>query len=277
MPTSASTLEESGLEVVDIVHDEAFRARKIHSRNSAVQLAGIRRIARAFVDDPEHILQDLVDSAIDLCGADSAAISLVREDGTDEQFYHWVASAGVYKGFLDAMLPKYPSACGLCLERNRPQRIRVTQRFFEILGVEARPVTDGLLLPWRVGRTAGTIFVMAHERSEAFDSEDLFVMEMLADFAAMGVRQIEQRKQLMTHATAAASANMAHELAHEINNPLQSMTNLLFLAMGRDIGDAGRTLAAALNEDVTRLNAVASRLLSLPRKQLDALKSDSNR
>ena len=277
MPTSASTLEESGLEVVDIVHDEAFHLRKIHSRNAAVQLAGIRRIARAFVDDPEHILQDLVESAIDLCGADSAAISLVREDGTDEQFYHWVASAGVYKGFLDAMLPKYPSACGLCLERNRPQRIRVTQRFFEILGVEARPVTDGLLLPWRVGRTAGTIFVMAHERSEAFDSEDLFVMEMLADFAAMGVRQIEQRKQLMMHATAAASANMAHELAHEINNPLQSMTNLLFLAMGRDVGDAGRTLAAALNEDVTRLNAVASRLLSLPRKQLDALKSDSNR
>jgi hypothetical protein len=268
-----SSLEETGLEVVDIVHDDLFRARKLHTRNPIVQLAGIRRIARTFVDDPEHILQDLVESAIDLCGADSAAISVVKENGSDDQFYQWVASAGVYRGFLDAMLPKSPSACGVCLERNRPQRIQVTKRFFDILGVEAPPVTDGLLLPWRVGRTAGTIFVMAHERTEAFDSDDLSVMEMLADFAAMGVRQVEQRKLLMVHASAAASASMAHELAHNINNPLQSMTNLLYLALDREESDPSRQLAIALNEDLTRLNTVANRLLGLPKTKLDALKS----
>lgn len=268
-------LERNGLEVVDIATDEVFRSRKLHSRNATVQLAGIRRIARAFVDDPESILQDLVESAIDLCGADSAAISLVKDGGTDSEFYHWVASAGVYRGFLDAMLPRQPSACGVCLERNRPQRIRVTERFFEILGVEAPPVTDGLLLPWRVGRTAGTIFVMAHDRAEAFDSEDLSVMEMLADFAAMGVRQVEQRKLLMAHAKAAASASMAHELAHEINNPLQSMSNLLFIASTQDDGE--RTLALKLEKDMERLKNVAKRILELPKRNLDVLTSGDNR
>jgi len=273
MVSQALQLEESGLEVVDIAHDEEFRARRLHSRNAIVQLAGIGRIARAFVGDPDRILQVLVESAIDLCGADSAAISLVREDGSDQEFYHWIASAGVYRGFLDAMLPKYPSACGVCLERNRPQRIRVTERFFDILGVEAKPVTDGLLLPWRVGRTAGTIFVMAHERAEAFDSEDLSVVEMLADFAAMGVRQLEQRKQLLLQATAAASASMAHELAHEINNPLQGLTNLLYLAMCRDEKDGEHALAHKMKNDLERLNTVAKRLLELPKKKLDALES----
>jgi hypothetical protein len=265
-------LEQTGLEVIDIAGDEVFRARNLHPRNATVQLAGIRRIARTFVDEPERVLQELVESAIDLCGADSAAISLIREGGSDEEFYHWVASAGVYRGFMDAMLPRYPSACGICLERNRPQRICVTQRFFDILGVEAPPVTDGLLLPWRVGHTSGTIFVMAHARDEAFDAEDLHVMEVLADFAAMGVRQLEQRKRLMLQATAAAAAAMAHELAHEINNPLQSITNLLYLARGGSEGDGERALALKLTDDVTRLNSLASRLLRLPKEKLDALK-----
>lgn len=274
--TQTAELEQNGLEVVDIASDAVFRARKLHSRNATVQLSGIRRLARSFVDDPERILQDLVESAVDLCGADSAAISLVKDSGTDSEFYHWVASAGVYRGFLDAMLPRYPSACGVCLERNRPQRIRVTERFFEILGVEAQPVTDGLLLPWRVGRIAGTIFVMAHDRSEAFDAEDLFVMEMLADFAAMGVRQLEQRKLLMTHAKAAASASMANELAHEINNPLQSMANLLFLAETQNESDGERSLALKLQEDMKRLKNVAKRILELPRRNLDALEPGDN-
>jgi GAF domain len=269
-------LEQNGLEVVDLTTDEVFRARRLHSRNATVQLAGVRRLARAFVDDPESILQHLVESAIDLCGADSAAISLVKEDGTDQEFYHWVASAGVYRGFLDAMLPRQPSACGVCLERNRPQRIRVTERFFEILGVEAPPVTDGLLLPWRVGRIAGTIFVMAHDRSDAFDSEDLSVMEILADFAAMGVRQVEQRKLLVTHAKAAASASMAHELAHEINNPLQSMANLLFIAESQEGGDGERALALKLEKDMERLQTVAKRILELPKRNLDVLNSGFN-
>ena len=272
MITQTSQLEQNGLVVLDIATDEVFRARNLHPRNAMVQLAGIRRIARAFVDDPESVLQDLVESAIDLCGADSAAISLVKDGGTDTEFYHWVASAGVYRGFLDAMLPRQPSACGVCLERNRPQRIRVTERFFEILGVEAPPVTDGLLLPWRVGRTAGTIFVMAHDRTEAFDSEDLSVMEMLADFAAMGVRQVEQRKLLMAHAKAAASASMAHELAHEINNPLQSISNLLFIASTQEDGE--RALALKLEKDMERLKNVAKRILELPKRNLDVLTSD---
>jgi hypothetical protein len=264
---------DTGLEVIDLLGNGEFLARKLHTRDAATQLAGVRRLARAFVESPDTMLQELVRAAIELCDADSAAISLVKEDGTDEEYYHWVASAGVYRGFLDAMLPRYPSACGLCLERGRPQLIRVNARFFEILGVEAPPVTDGLLLPWQVDATRGTIFVMAHGRNEAFDMEDLRMMEMLADFAAMGVRQIKQRRRLMLQANAAASAAMAHQLAHEINNPLQSITNLLFLAANREQADGERVLAFELSEEIGRLNAVATRLLELPKLQLDALRT----
>lgn len=78
--------------------------------------------------------------------------------------------------------------------------------------------------------TRGTIFVLAHGRTEAFDENDARLMTTLADFAAMGYRQQKQRAQFIIHQErAVAAAKMASHLAHEINNPLQSMTHSAFL------------------------------------------------
>jgi GAF domain-containing protein len=263
MMQKSELLESTGLEVLDIQSDPAFSRRRLHQRPVATQLAGMRRLAEAFVKRPETILQELVEVAIELTGADSAAISLVRDNGTDDQYYRWVASSGVYSGFLNAMLPRYPSACGICLERGRPQAIRVMPRFFEILGVEAPPVTDGLLLPWQVDETQGTIFVMAHERTEAFDMEDCQMMETLAGFAALAVRQLKEHEARLRQERSVAAIKMANELAHQINNPLQGITNQLYLAdQGKDEGE--RRIAAALMPEFDRLNKVAKQLLELP-------------
>jgi hypothetical protein len=70
-------------------------------------MEGMRRIAHAFVENPETILQELVNAAVELCGADSAGISIAKEDRTEKEFYHWVATAGQYSGFLHAILPRY--------------------------------------------------------------------------------------------------------------------------------------------------------------------------
>lgn len=255
---------QTGLEVIDLQDDAEFARRRLHPRDAALQLEGMKRLATAFVDRPDTILQELVKAAVSLCGADSAGISIEREDGSDEAFYEWVATAGAYDGFLDAILPRNPSACGVCLERGRPQVFRVSQKFFDILGVEAPLVTDGLLLPWQVQETRGTIFIMAHGRDEAFDSEDLRLMELLADFAAMGVRQQDQQKRLVQRERSTAAAAMANELAHKINNPLQSLTNVLYLAaQGAGGGDA-KELAQMAAADVSRLSTLVARLLALP-------------
>src|SRR6201996_5780833 len=179
MGSAVAYLTNSGLEVVDIATDVEFRTRKLRVRDVSAQLQALQRLGRAFVEEPGAILQALVKAAVDVCGADSSGISVENEGCDDSDFYHWVATTGRYSGFLNAVLPRYPSACGVCLERGRPQRFRVSQRFFEILGVEAPLVTDGILLPWEVDGLRGTIFVMAHGRDEAFDYEDVSMMQML--------------------------------------------------------------------------------------------------
>jgi signal transduction histidine kinase len=266
MSLAVSDLADTGLEVVDLRDDPEFAARRLHTRDVAMQLAGMRRLAAAFVDHPETILDELVKVAVELCGAESAGISMVKEDCTDQSYFQWVATAGAYSAFLNAELPSSPSACSLCLERGRPQLFRVTQRFFDLMGVTAPEVTDGLLLPWQVDGASGTIWIMAHGRTEAFDSEDVKLMQVLAEFAAMGVRQLRQQKILLEQATAKAAAAMANDLAHLINNPLQSLTNLVYL-VGEGGCEGPKQLLQDMAENLSRLSELVGRLLALPKFQ----------
>jgi transcriptional regulator with GAF, ATPase, and Fis domain len=227
-------------------------------------MEGLRRLTHSFVQRPDTILQELVNAAVELCGADSAGISLETEEKSDANYYHWVATAGQYNGFLNAVLPRYPSACGICLERGKPQLFRVRQRFFDIMGIEAPLVTDGILLPWQVEDTRGTIFIMAHGRTAAFDKDDGQMMRLLADFAAMAVRHHRQQQALLQQTKAAASAEMANKLALQINNPLQSLLHLAHLAAEGQSDLNVKTLAEQFSADLRRLSAIAAESLSLP-------------
>lgn len=233
-------------------------------------MTGLQRLSHALLERPDTVLQELVSAAVSLCGADSAGISIEKEGGTDEEFYHWIATAGEYSGFLNAILPRYPSACGLCLERGHPQHFTVSKKFFDILGVEAPLVTDGILLPWNTEDTRGTIFVMAHGRTEAFDESDARLMTMLADFAAMGYRQMKLKARLIAQERAAAAAQMANHLAHQINNPLQSMTNTAYLVAERAADESSRVRGRELSDDIQRLSTLVKELLALPLEQVRA-------
>ena len=264
MGRDLSHLTDTGLEVLDLYSDLGFSARRLHERDATMQMEGMRRLARAFVERPETILQELVNAAVDLCGAQSAGISLQSKDEKGESFYKWVATAGEYERFLNAILPSFPSACGLTIERSRPQLFRVSQRFFDLMGVEAPVVTDGVLIPWKVDETCGTIWIMAHEKAEAFDRNDARMMELLADFAAMAVRQNRQQEALISQERIASAANMANQLAHAINNPLQSLTNLVYLAGKNQGGEDTKILAEEMSADLERLSELVKKLLALP-------------
>lgn len=260
---AANFSKDTGLEVFDLDTHPEFAARSLHTRDLTLQMEGLRRLTHSFVQSPDTILQELVNAAVELCGADSAGISLETEEKSDANYYHWVATAGQYNGFLNAVLPRYPSACGICLERGKPQLFRVRQRFFDIMGIEAPLVTDGILLPWQVEETRGTIFIMAHGRTAAFDKDDGQMMRVLADFAAMAVRHQRQQHALLQQTKAAAAAEMANKLAHHISNPLQSLIHIAHLAAEGQSDHNAKTLGQELSADLRRLSALVNESLEL--------------
>jgi nitrogen-specific signal transduction histidine kinase len=102
---------------------------------------------------------------------------------------------------------------------------------------------------------------MAHGRTEAFDKDDGQMMRVLADFAAMAVRHQQLQRALVQQATAAAAAEMANKLAHRINNPLQSLINIAYLAAEGQSDRDAQKLGQELSADLRRLSALVTESL----------------
>ena len=119
---------------------------------------------------------------------------------------------------------------GTCLDSGRAQLYGVTKPYYDHLGVTAKPIIDGMLIPWSSAPVRGTLWCVSHSSEEAFCSEDYELLRSLADFASLVLQHQHQEKLLREEACNRSVAEMAHKLAHRINNPLQSLTNTIYLA-----------------------------------------------
>ncbi len=245
----------TGLQIDDLLLSPDFMGRPEHPRVKG-DVALLQRLSRVLKETPEGVLQELVEAACDLCGADSAGISMETENTDGIPVFHWVALSGTYGPFRDAMLPQSFMPCLICIRTWRAQLFRVPPLHFKFLmNIVADPVTDGMLLPWTSDGQRATIWIVAHERTHAFDHVDYEVMKVFADFAAVAYKHLQQTRR----AIAAASASGAQSLAQHINDPLQSITNSLFLA-GEDIPEAADHAREA-TEAVNRLAEMVQNLV----------------
>jgi hypothetical protein len=195
---------------------KVFRERKSKPRDTIRQSLAFRRLAKTLVENPDDTLQELVNTTVGLCDADSAGISLEKPEN---RTFRWVAVAGSFSKYLNGRTDRNHSPCGTCLDTGRPQLYRLTKPFYDSLGVVAEPVTDGVLIPWK----SGTLWAVSHSSEEAFDREDFAVLSNIAEFASTMLSY-----QLQVRAT--TRVEMANDIAHTINNPLQQLTNTIFLA-----------------------------------------------
>jgi hypothetical protein len=270
MAGSAIDTVLSGLEVIDLEDCPSFSARPRRPSNPAARATLVERLARTILEDSESILQWLADSALEMCGADSAGISIERERESGADFvstnvgFQWIATSGQYRRWIDVVIPRRPSACEICLDRGRPQLYRVSTTFLNSIGVDAVNVTDGLMVPWRSKARCGTIWVLAHGRTEAFDQSNLDILELLASFAALSVTRQDHRKQRDYESALLAASGVIKLLALRIHGPLEKMSDLVFTALnGRWEADAA-DLAEHIAHPLEVLNELVDSALGPP-------------
>lgn len=139
-------------------------------------------LAKAMAASPDDILHQLAETAMRLCHAHSAGISLLQEDKTS---FYWPAIAGRWAAHLGAGTPREFGPCGTVLDRGAATLFSRPERHFPYLAEVTPSIDEALLLPFFVGGEAvGTIWVIAHDRSCRFDAEDLRLMTSLSDFAS---------------------------------------------------------------------------------------------
>lgn len=250
---------DTGMHLRDLLGDRDFYRREKKKREPNRESVALRRLSRLFAEHPESVLQELVNTAVEFCGADSSGISLEEpERGT----FRWIVIAGSFAPYLEGRTPRNYSPCGTCLDTGRPQLYRVTKPYYDHLGVVAEPIVDGMLIPWSNEFLRGTLWAVSHSSTETFSAEDYMLLSSLADFASIILRHQHQQKLLRESERTRAAAEMAHKLAHRINNPLQSLTNTIFLARyGKENIDEHLVQAEA---DLERLSQQVAKLLNTP-------------
>ena len=88
------------------------------------------------------------------------------------------------------------------------------------------------------------------------------------------LRDVSSRKRmeqsLLQAEKIAATGRMAATIAHEINNPLEAVTNLLYLLRGKITDDAGRGFLAAAEDELGRVSHIAKQTLGYYREHAAA-------
>jgi PAS domain S-box-containing protein len=141
-------------------------------------------LARSMAASPEGILQKLADTALALCRAHSAGLSLL-EEGDQKSNFHWRAIAGQWSSHINGGTPRDFGPCGTVLDQDVAMVCSHPELDFPYWTSIKPVLEEGLLIPFYIKDEAvGTIWVVAHDASRRFDAEDLRVMTSLSTFAA---------------------------------------------------------------------------------------------
>lgn len=177
----------SGVKIEDLLDSRDFLSRQPKQTAPKREVVASARLKQCRAHDPNSILQELVQIAVDFSGADSSGISLEEENEHGELQFRWIAVAGSFTPYLNGTTPRFYSPCGTCIDRGVPQLYEVSDPYYNFLGVTAQPILDGILIPWRAGHAQGTIWLVSHQSSCAFDQSDYQFIRDLAHLISTDV------------------------------------------------------------------------------------------
>ena len=176
-------MNPSPLGLEDVVINSELLSRPCKAPNYEAENQALMALAQTLSDAPDKILQRLAETALQLCRADTAGISLMEQQDGAEVF-RWEALAGVFSDRLNATMPRNASPCGTTIDRNATQLMYMAERVFPALKSKP-PVVEALLIPFQVaGKPIGTVWVVAHDERRKFDQEDERIIKTLAQFAS---------------------------------------------------------------------------------------------
>jgi signal transduction histidine kinase len=251
---TAANFTDPGMELHDLLSDTEFLGRRDASNRAEKRFEALRSLAHVFTESPQVVLQKLVDIAVEFCGADSAGISLEETDDRGNRTFRWVAVCGTFSRYLNGTTPRFFSPCGTCLSTGRPQHYRVTQAYYDFLGVVADPITDGMLIPWTSDQNKGTIWAVSHGSYETFNSQDYKLLNALADFASIAVR-LAEREQLLkqTHDQLESQVEQRTSSLRQLSADLMRVQDDERRKIARELHDSIGQYLAALKMNLARL------------------------
>ena len=165
-----------------VVSTAELSGRPSRPPDHAAESQALIALAQEMATSPDGILQKLAETALDLCRAHSAGISLLEKD---RKSFYWPAVAGQWACHVGGGTPRDYGPCGTVLDRNAALLFSRPERDFSYLAPITPAIDEALLMPFYInGKAVGTIWVIAHNENCRFEAENLRVMTSLSAFTA---------------------------------------------------------------------------------------------
>jgi len=158
--------------------------RPARAPDYAAESQALVALARAQAGSRADFLQAVADTAMSLCSAGSAGISLIEQQD-DERFFRWLAVSGLCAGLRGKTTAWDECPCGITLHAGIAQLFVEPQTQFPCLAFPGICVPEGIVVPINVaGRDLGAIWAMSHREDRRFDAEDARLLSNLAGLCA---------------------------------------------------------------------------------------------
>jgi hypothetical protein len=239
--------------VNDLFAGEPAIPRPVQTTRQELEIASLHRLMRGLSKNLCETLEDTVEAACEVCDVRCAGITLLDRSPDGTALLRWMAATGPLRGVVGQTLPvdrnlKY------ALKQQAPRVVYRPHRHFAQFA-EAWDIAEALLVPWSGEKGGGILWVLPRADERRLD-EDVRVLTSLAAFARSVIAKDEVETCRLVEERVGGAAKMANELAHAVNNPLQALTNALYL-MGSEPGEHLQDARA----QVQRINALVRVIL----------------
>ena len=139
------------------------------------------------------VLQKLIETALELCRAHSAGISVLERENENETFC-WRAVAGQWTVQRGEVMSR-DSPSGTVVDRNAALLMAYPERYYrDVLNI-ASPIAEALLVPFHLGREpVGVIWIISHDGTRRFEVEDRRLITSLARFAGNAYHLLSEER-----------------------------------------------------------------------------------
>jgi RNA polymerase sigma factor (sigma-70 family) len=187
-PVSCKQVQEPAT-LENILITEQLLSRGFRQRRSHQEEESLHILAEAAT--PDQLIDAFLRMPLDLCRAGTAGLSLLETTPKREQVFRWTHLAGKLAKYTGGTTPRNFSPCGVTLDCNSPQLFAYPGRYFHYFNDVEVPIVEGLVIPFHVGETEGTIWIVSHEEGLGFDREDVRIMTSLTEFAGCALHLLK--------------------------------------------------------------------------------------
>jgi signal transduction histidine kinase len=200
----------------DILITYKLNSRRRRKPNSYAENAALHSLARTMATAPRELIDTLLRTALELCSAGTAGLSLLEIPSQGEPIFRWTNLVGGLRKHIGGTTPRHSSLCGVTLDRNAAQLFAYPGRHFQYFNGLESVVVEALVIPVDLGgEIPGTIWIVSHDEEVKFDSEDARIMIGLAEFTGCALRLTRLSEDLHAAQLEGANEIAAHKRTEE--------------------------------------------------------------